>query len=83
MGITYGDYLIDSGYYDPTAEQEQEAESGEFDARDECKRRGIDPDAICPDEGCANWLIVEQELSRLAFDRKALQPQSDNSEEPF
>ena len=24
MGITYGDHLIDSGYYDPTPEQENE-----------------------------------------------------------
>lgn len=26
MGITYGDYLIDSGYYDITPEQEREIE---------------------------------------------------------
>ena len=29
MGITYGDYLIDSGYYDITAEQEREIEARE------------------------------------------------------
>jgi hypothetical protein len=27
MGITYGDHLIDSGYYDITPEQEREMES--------------------------------------------------------
>ena len=32
MGITYGDHLIDSGYYDITPEQEREIE----------ERRGID-----------------------------------------
>jgi hypothetical protein len=26
MGITYGDYLIDSGYHDITSEQEREME---------------------------------------------------------
>jgi hypothetical protein len=34
MGITYGDYLVDSGYYDITPEQEREIE-----ARRECARR--------------------------------------------
>jgi hypothetical protein len=29
MGITYGDHLIDSGYYDITPEQEREKESAE------------------------------------------------------
>lgn len=29
MGITYGDHLIDSGYYDITPEQEREIEASE------------------------------------------------------
>lgn len=29
MGITFGDYLIDSGYYDITPEQEREIEARE------------------------------------------------------
>lgn len=56
MGITYGDHLIDSGYHDITPEQEREAE-----AREECARRGIDPDDICPDGGVTAWMVVEQE----------------------
>jgi hypothetical protein len=30
MGITYGDHLIDSGYYDITPEQERESEMTDF-----------------------------------------------------
>lgn len=32
MGITYGDHLIDSGYYDITPEQEREAEDARYAA---------------------------------------------------
>lgn len=35
MGITFGDYLIDSGHNDITPEQEREIE-----AREECERLG-------------------------------------------
>lgn len=31
MGITYGDYLIDSGYYDP--KEEEMSETKDFDQR--------------------------------------------------
>lgn len=57
MGITYGDHLIDSGYYDVTPEQEREIE-----AREECARRGIDPDDICADGGVTAWMVVDQEM---------------------
>ena len=57
MGITYGDYLIDSGHYDITPEQEREIE-----AREECARRGIDPDDICADGGVTAWMFVDQEM---------------------
>lgn len=58
MAITFGDYLIDSGYYDITPEQEHEQE-----AREECERRGIDPDEICADGGILAWMVVEKELA--------------------
>lgn len=56
MGITYGDHLIDGGYYDITPEQERE-----IWAREECARRGIDPDEICADGGVTAWMVVAQE----------------------
>lgn len=56
MGITYGDHLIDSGYFDITPEQEREIE-----AREECVRRGIDPDELCADGGIDAWMAVDQE----------------------
>src|ERR1700693_4639189 len=56
MGITYGDHLIDSGHYDITPEQERE-----IDARDECVRRGLDPDDDAAD-GILVWMVVDQEL---------------------
>jgi hypothetical protein len=56
MGITYGDYLIDSGYYDITPEQEREIE-----AREECAKRGLDPDDYAAD-GVLVWMVVDQEL---------------------
>jgi hypothetical protein len=56
MGITFGDYLIDSGYYEITPEQEREME-----AREECKRRGLDPDDYAAD-GVLVWMVVDQEL---------------------
>lgn len=57
MGITYGDHLIDSGHYDITPEQEREIE-----AREECKRRGIDPDDVCADGGVEAWMVVDKEI---------------------
>lgn len=56
--ITFGDYLIDSGHHDITPEQEREVE-----AREECARRGIEPDAECADGGVAAWMIVAQEIA--------------------
>ena len=56
MGITYGDHLIDSGYYDITPEQERE-----IWAREECARRGIDPDEICADGGVEAWMVVARD----------------------
>jgi hypothetical protein len=56
MGITYGDHLIDSGYHDITPEQEREME-----AREECKRRGLDSDDDAAD-GVQVWMVVDQEL---------------------
>ena len=60
MGITYGDHLIDSGYGDITPEQEREIE-----AREECARRGLDPDDDAAD-GVLVWMVVDQELRERA-----------------
>lgn len=57
MAITYEDRLIDSGYFDITLEQERE-----IDAREECDRRGIDPDEICADGGVTAWMVVDREI---------------------
>lgn len=59
MGITYGDHLIDSGYHDITPEQEREIE-----AREECARRGLDPDEICADGGVTAWIVVDREIAQ-------------------
>jgi len=56
MGITYGDYLIDCGANDITPEQEREIE-----AREECNRRGLDPDDDAAD-GVSVWMVVDKEL---------------------
>jgi hypothetical protein len=56
MGITFGDHLIDSGH-DITPSQEREIE-----AREECLRRGLDPDALCADGGIETWMIVAKEI---------------------
>jgi hypothetical protein len=56
MAITYGDYLIDSGHHDITPEQEREIE-----AREECARRGLDPDDDAAD-GVLVWMVVDQEM---------------------
>jgi hypothetical protein len=56
MGITFGDHLIDSGYHDITPEQEREIE-----AREECARRGLDPDDDAAD-GVTVWMVVDQEM---------------------
>lgn len=78
MGITYGDHLIDIGANDITPEQEHEIE-----AREECARRGIDPDEICADGGVEAWMVVDQEMRQRAFDRRPPQPAPNDSEEPF
>lgn len=69
MGITYGDHLIDSGYYDITPEQERALDElaeqqRELDAREECERRGIDPDEICADGGVTAWMVVSKETTQ-------------------
>jgi hypothetical protein len=56
MGITFSDYLVDSGYHDVTPEQEREIE-----AREECARRGLDPDDDAAD-GVLVWMVVAQEM---------------------
>lgn len=56
MAITFNDRLIDIGYYDITPEQEREIE-----AREECKRLGIDPDEVCADGGILAWMAVDQQ----------------------
>lgn len=56
MGITYSDHLIDSGHYDITPEQEREIE-----AREECARRGLNPDDDAAD-GATVWMVVDQEM---------------------
>jgi len=56
MSITFGDYLIDSGYYDITPEQEREIEASE-----ECARRGLDPDDYAAD-GVLVWMVVDKEM---------------------
>lgn len=62
MAITFGDRLIDNGYYDITPEQEREIE-----AREECERLGIDPDEICADGGVTAWMVVDKERDRKAL----------------
>ncbi len=62
MGITFGDHLIDSGYYDITPAQEREIE-----AREECKRRGLNPDDYAADDVTV-WMVVDKELfERMPF----------------
>lgn len=56
MAITFGDRLIDSGYHDITPEQEHEIE-----AREECVRRGLDPDDDAAD-GITVWMVVDKEM---------------------
>jgi hypothetical protein len=51
------DHLIDIGYHDITPEQEREIE-----AREECARRGIDPDEVCADGGVEAWMVSAKEL---------------------
>jgi len=71
MGITFGDHLIDSGYYDITPEQERESE-----AREECARRGLDPDDDAAD-GALVWMVVDQELRELSPPADAKQPEGE------
>ena len=48
---------MDIGYYDITPEQERELE-----AREECERRGIDPDEVCADGGVLAWMVADQQI---------------------
>lgn len=64
MGITFGDHLVDSGHHDITPEQEHELE-----AREECKRRGLDPDDDAAD-GALVWMVVDQEMRERAPPRR-------------
>ncbi len=66
MGITYGDHLTDIGYHDITPEQEREIE-----AREECARRGIDPNEICSDGGVEAWMVVDNEMQERASHQAA------------
>lgn len=34
------------------------------EAREECARRGIDPDELCADGGIEAWMIVARELEQ-------------------
>ena len=43
MGITYGDYLIDSGYYEPTPEDERKMDDQTQQKNDLDKRRIVIP----------------------------------------
>ena len=52
---------MDSGHHDITPEQEREIE-----AREECARRGIDPDEVCADGGVEAWMVVDKELRELS-----------------
>jgi hypothetical protein len=69
MAITFHDRLIDAGHYDITPEQEREIE-----AREECAKRGIDPDELCADGGVLAWMVVDQEMQQRAFDRSPAAP---------
>lgn len=62
MSITFGDRLMDIGHHDIAPEQEREIE-----AREECERRGIDPDEVCADGGVLAWMAVDQELFNRSF----------------
>lgn len=46
----------------PTPEQEREIE-----AREECARRGIDPDELVADGGVEAWMVVAKELALRPF----------------
>ena len=72
MSITYGDHLIDSGYYDITPEQEREIE-----AREECERRDIDPDELVADGGVEAWMVVAQERFSEELDPEIAFPSDD------
>lgn len=37
---------------------------GEREAREECARRGIDPDELCADGGIEAWMVVAKELEQ-------------------
>jgi hypothetical protein len=36
----------------------------EIIARAECRRRGLDPDALCADGGVEAWMVVAKEMQR-------------------
>jgi hypothetical protein len=55
------DYDRWMGYDQPSDWPQSEMEEL---ARDECERRGIDPDEICADGGVTAWMVVAKELAR-------------------
>jgi hypothetical protein len=57
VAITAGDRDIDAGRNDITPEQEREIE-----AREECARRGLDPDDDAADGGVLVWMVVDREM---------------------
>jgi phage shock protein A len=54
----------------------------EIEAREECARRGLDPDEICTDGGVMVWMVVDQERGRptndLASELTAAKAECDN-----
>jgi hypothetical protein len=61
-----------------TAEQERERE-----AREECDRRGIDPDELCADGGVLAWMVVDREMSMARPLRPPPQRVLGEGEDPF
>lgn len=77
MGITYGDWLIDSGYYDITPEQEREIEE-QRDREETLAALDWAADAIreqdggnmetetgwASDEALAHWLTIQRLIDK-------------------
>lgn len=57
MGFAGYDQWKTAGPREYTPEEERELE-----ARQECERRGIDPDEECADGGVLAWMVVDKEM---------------------
>ena len=69
MGITYGDYLIDSGYYDP--KEEEMSETKDFDQRMErAEKRGM----ACETLNLAKQAIVAASIGACDCNTKTNNP---------